>query len=218
MALLAVAVLAGGIGVVAYATGLLRRSELQTIDARFSIRGGHHPPSNIVFVKIDVPTFEALERAGLHARFPFPRAYEGKAIEAIDRGGAKAIAVDIEFTVKTDPADDEALAEAIAATHGKVVLGTTEVTPNGETPIFGGAAALHELDARPAEVRLALDTDGYARRVERRYNHLGSFASGRHRSDDRASRAEVGLRSGWHGTDRLRRAAPKRSPRSPSPR
>ena len=37
--LIGVAVLAAGIGVGAYATHLLRRSELQTIDARFSIRG-----------------------------------------------------------------------------------------------------------------------------------------------------------------------------------
>ena len=39
MMLLAVAVLAAGVGVLAYSTHLLRRSELQTIDARFSIRG-----------------------------------------------------------------------------------------------------------------------------------------------------------------------------------
>ncbi len=54
-ALLAVALLAGGVGVLAYATNLLRRSELQTIDARYSIRGSRKPPSDIVFVQISRP-------------------------------------------------------------------------------------------------------------------------------------------------------------------
>ncbi len=48
--LILVAVLAAGAGVTAYATHVLRRSELQTIDARFSIRGNRKPPKNIVFV------------------------------------------------------------------------------------------------------------------------------------------------------------------------
>ena len=37
--LIAVAVFAAGVGVIAYATQVLGRTELQTIDARFSIRG-----------------------------------------------------------------------------------------------------------------------------------------------------------------------------------
>lgn len=177
LSLAAVAVLAGGISVAAYATGLLKRSELQTIDARFGVRGGHRPLSNIEFVAIDPPTFEELERHGFEGRFPFPRRYEGKVIEEIDRGGAKAIAMDIEFTVKTDEADDAALAEAVASTHGKVVLATVNVTSRGETAIFGGSSALlRELGVHPAEVRLELDSDGYARRVAHQYNHLGSFA------------------------------------------
>ena len=45
ISLLIVAALAAGIGVLAYATHLLGRSELQTIDARFSIRGKQAPPA-----------------------------------------------------------------------------------------------------------------------------------------------------------------------------
>ena len=176
VSLAVVAVLAGGIGVAAYATGLLERSELQTIDARFSVRGGHRPPPNIEVVKIDASTFEELERHGFQGRFPFPRKYEAKVIEEINRGGAKTIAVDIEFAVRTDEADDAALAEAVASAHGKVVLSTENVAAHGETAILGGAAVLHELGVRPAEVRLELDSDGYVRRVARQYNHLGSFA------------------------------------------
>ena len=47
-ALLAVAALAVGVGVLAYASHLLRDTELQTIDARFSIRGAKRRPQNRV--------------------------------------------------------------------------------------------------------------------------------------------------------------------------
>jgi adenylate cyclase len=177
VSLIVVAALSVGIGVAAYATGLFKRSELQSVDARYGIRGGHRPPADIEFVQIDVPTFESLERAGLQGRFPFPRRYEAKVIEAIARGGAKAIAVDIEFTVRTDEQDDQALAEAVARAHGKVVLSTVTVGPHGQTSILGGNAVLRELGARPSEVQLLLDSDGSVRRVARELRELGSFAT-----------------------------------------
>ena len=43
--LMAAALLAAGVGVAAYATNLLRRTELQSIDARFSIRGRQPTPN-----------------------------------------------------------------------------------------------------------------------------------------------------------------------------
>jgi adenylate cyclase len=177
VSLLAVSALACGIGIAAYATGLLHRSELQTIDARFSIRGSRHAPQNIEFVAIDSATFPELEHHKFKSQFPFPRKYEATVIEHINQGGAKAIAVDIEFTRQTDEADDLALAEAINGAHGKVVLGASRVGAHGETEIFGGSPALlQEIGARPAEVVLTLDTDGSARRVAREYHHLSSFA------------------------------------------
>ncbi len=177
ISLLAVSALASGVGIAAYATGLLQRSELQTIDARFSIRGTRPAPENIEFVAIDSATFPELEHHRFHSQFPFPREYEGKVIEEINEGGAKTIAVDIEFTRRTDEKDDLALAEAIAGAHGKVVLGASRVGPHGETEIFGGSPALlREIGARPAAVVLTLDTDGTARRVASRYHQLGTFA------------------------------------------
>ena len=50
LALLMVAVLAVGVSLLGAATHLLRRSELQTINARFSVRGPERPPADIVFV------------------------------------------------------------------------------------------------------------------------------------------------------------------------
>jgi len=169
MMLLAVAVISGGVGVLGYTTHLLRRTELQTIDARFSIRGNRKPPSDIVFVAIDPATLQQMR-----TNFPFPRRYDAKVIDRLRRGGARVVATDLEFTNQTDPADDNALIEAVGRAHGKVVLATVNVTSGGGTAILGGEH-LGELGVRPSEVRLTLDTDGSVRRFERQYNHLGSF-------------------------------------------
>jgi adenylate cyclase len=176
LSLLAVAVLAGGLGVLAYATHLLRRSELQTIDARYSIRGPHKPPSNIVFVAISIEAEQELEKHGLDARSPLPRKYDAEVIDRLRRAGARTIAMDMEFTHETNPEEDNELIEAVGRAHGKVVLATGNVTATGGTQIFGGEPKLlHELGVHPSEVRLTVDSDGTVRRFAREYSHLGSF-------------------------------------------
>lgn len=176
LSLLAVAILAGGIGVLGYATHLLRRSELQTIDARYAIRGRHKPPTDIVFVSISLAAEKELEEHHLDARSPLPRKYDAEVIDHLRRAGAKAIAMDMEFTHETNPEEDDDLIEAVGRAHGKVVLATGNVTPSGGTQIFGGKPKLlRELGAHPAEVQLTLDSDGAIRRFKREYNHLASF-------------------------------------------
>jgi adenylate cyclase len=177
--LIAVAVLAAGTGVLAYATHALRGIEQQAIDARFSIRGSQRPPADFVLVQIDNATLQELARAKLHSNFPFPRRYDATVIDRLRAGGAKTIALDLEFTHETDVRDDNALIEAIGRAHGKTVLGASEVAPGGRTDTFGGPPngpiLLKELQARPAEVRLPLDSDGAARRFAYSYNGLHSF-------------------------------------------
>ncbi len=174
--LIAVAVLAAGIGALAYGTHLLRRSELQTIDARFSIRGEQKPPSDIVFVAISREAEQELEAHHLEARSPLPRRYDAKVIDRLRRAGAKTIGMDMEFIHETNPEEDNDLIEAVGRAHGKIVLGTAEIGSGGETKIFGGdPKLLHELGARPSSVRLTLDSDGTVRRFEREYNQLKSF-------------------------------------------
>ncbi|HWX97877.1 MAG TPA: adenylate/guanylate cyclase domain-containing protein [Solirubrobacteraceae bacterium] len=174
-ALLAVAVLAAGVGLVGYATHLLRRSELQTIDARFSIRGTQHAPSNLVLVQIDNATLQEFVRLHMRSEFPFPRRYDAQVIDRLRQAGASTIALDLEFTHQTDERDDNALIEAIGRAHGKTVLGASEVEPGGRTDVLGGPGLLRQLQARAAEVRLTLDTDGVTRRFAYAYNGLHSF-------------------------------------------
>jgi adenylate cyclase len=195
-ALLAVAVLAAGIGVLGYATHLLRRSELQTVDARFSIRGTQRAPSDFVLVEIDNATLQEFVRRHMHSEFPFPRRYDAQVIDRLRRAGARTIALDLEFTHETDPRNDNALIEAIGRAHGKTVLAASEVEPGGRTDVLGGPGLLRELGARAAEVRLTVDSDGVTRRFAYAYNGLHSFpvvtaetASGR---AIRASRFERG--------------------------
>jgi adenylate cyclase len=176
LVLAVVAALAGGIGVLAYVTHALQRIELQTIDARFSIRGTQRPPSNVVLVEIDSTTFQDLTNRKLHSEFPFPRRYDAQVIERLRRAGARTIALDIEFTHPTDARDDNALIEAIGEAHGKTVLAANEVGRHGSNGVLGGGSILHELGARAAEAHLVLDTDGKARRVGYAYNGLKSFA------------------------------------------
>jgi adenylate cyclase len=174
--LIAVASLAVAVGLLTYATGLLGRTEQQTLDARYSIRGRQRVPSDILQVQIDDTTLRELRRLKLHSEFPFPRRYDARVIDRLRADGARVIAMDIQFTQPTDAADDEALAGAIERAGGKVVLGTTEVARNGETDVFGGNAVLRELGARAASARLPVDSDGSIRRFPYAYNTLHSFA------------------------------------------
>jgi adenylate cyclase len=173
--LVAVAAVAVGLGVTAEATHLFRRTELQTIDARFSIRGSERAPSDIVLVQIDPATLNQLREHHLHSEFPFPRSYDAKVIDHLREAGAKVIAVDIQFTQPTDSADDEALAGAIERAHGKVALATTEVARDGETAVLGGNGVLSQLGARAANARETVDSDGEIRRFAYAYNGLKSF-------------------------------------------
>jgi adenylate cyclase len=185
--LLMVAVLAAGFGVIAHATSLLRRSELQTVDARFSIRGTQRPPANVVLVEIDPATLQELTRLHMPSEFPFPRRYDAKVLDRLREAGARAIAMDLEFTHETDRADDNALIEAVGRAHGKAVLAATEIGARGTTQVLGGGGLLQELGARPAEAILTVDADGAIRRFAYGDSGLNSFpvvttevATGRH--------------------------------------
>src|ERR1700677_4603667 len=175
ISLLIVASLAAGIGVVAYATHVLGRSELQTIDARFSIRGKQAPPANVVLVAIDPATLTELRNRHMSSEPPLPRSYDARVIDHLRLAGASVIAVDLEFT---HPVANEQetidLFEAVGRARGKAVLSTVEVAKGGRTEIFGGH--LQETGARAADVRFPPDSDGSIRRFEYSYNELHSFA------------------------------------------
>lgn len=169
--LAAVAALAVGLGLVAWATDVFGELELDTVDARFAIRGTEAPPDDIVIVEIDDSTF-----AELQERFPFPRSMHGEVVDELRRDGADVIAYDVQFTEPTSPAQDNRLISAVERAP-RVVLSTTEVDRDGSTNVFGGDDVLRAIGARAGNTILAEDRGGVVRRIPVSHQGLESFAA-----------------------------------------
>ena len=169
LAMLAVVLAAGALAIVAYSTDLMRALELQSVDARFSVRGTQERPDDIVVVGVDDVTF-----SDLNQQWPFPRRLHAKVIDRLREAGARAIAVDIQFTEPTDPRDDNALIEAVGRAPG-LVLSTTEVNARGESRIFGDEAVVKELNARAASTIVRPDPGGTIRKMHYAESGLVSF-------------------------------------------
>jgi adenylate cyclase len=171
LTLLAAGVGATALALGAYFGGVMERYELDSIDARFAIRGEEAAPEDIVIVAIDATTFSALD-----LRWPFPRSVHGEVVLALHEADARAIAYDVQFTEPSeDPAEDNALIEA-AYEAGGVVFATTEVDAQGRTAVLGGEDLLADIDARAANAILPSDTDGTIRRFPLAFDGLVSFS------------------------------------------
>jgi adenylate cyclase len=184
--MIVVFLVAAAIGLVFYATGLMKALEAQSVDARFAVRGTQPTPGEIVVVGVDDVTFNELQKH----RWPFPRSLEGRVIENLTRDGAKAIAVDIQFTEQTTPRQDDALIKAVEGAPG-VVLSTTETDSHGESRIFGGEEVVHAIGARAGNTEVPEESGGTTRKMFYEFGGLVSFGvagaeamTGRHISPD----------------------------------
>ena len=160
-----------GFVLAAYAFDVLGGSELDTVDARFSIRGDLAPPEDIVIVGIDDPSITELAE-----RWPFPRTLHAEAIKQLRADGARVIGYDVQFTEPSEnPDDDEELADAIAQA-GNVVLATTIVDDRGRTNVFGGDQILRTLQTRAAHAGYATDPGRVVRRMAHDLEKLETLA------------------------------------------
>jgi adenylate cyclase len=159
-----------GFVLAAFATDVLEDSELDTVDARFAIRGDLEPPEDIVIVGIGEESF-----AELGEQWPFPRTLHAEAIRQLSDDGARVIGYDVQFTEPSNPADDQALAESIAQA-GNVVLATTAVDDRGRTGVFGGEEVLRSLSTRAAHAGYSTDAGRVVRRMERELEKLETLA------------------------------------------
>jgi adenylate cyclase len=164
-----------GVALLAYGTNVFRQLELNTVDARFSIRGTEAQPRSLAVVQIDDITFSDFNTRGLHVRYPFPRRLFARVIDRLHDDGAKVIAYDIQFTEQTTEAEDNALVEAVANARN-VVLATTEVDENGHTGVFGGDEVVHDVHARVGNGNFPQDPGGVIRRLAYKIDKLKSFA------------------------------------------
>ena len=169
--LAAVAAFSVGIALLFYATGVMHNTELSSVDSRFSIRGDDKPRSDIVLVLIDDTTLRQIP-----VRFPYPRSFHADVVNAINRDGPKAIAMDIEFRQPTKPAEDNALINAVAnAGPNKVVLADSAPDSNGNSGVFGGQQILDQIKALAGNAQIGEDADGVRRRVPYEVGKLQTF-------------------------------------------
>src|SRR4051794_5202388 len=136
--LLAVALGATLLGLVVHATGALRRTELDTVDARSAIRGERPPPRDVLLVVIDERTIQALAK-----RYPFPRRYHARAMDLLHDAGARVIAYDVTFVEPTTEEDDGRLLDALDRDR-PVLLAATAVDDHGRTNVLGDPALVRE--------------------------------------------------------------------------
>ncbi|HEU4737927.1 MAG TPA: adenylate/guanylate cyclase domain-containing protein [Solirubrobacterales bacterium] len=169
LAMLAVIAVAAALAVVAYSTDLMRALELQSVDARFSVRGTQERPDDIVVVGVDDVTF-----SDLNQQWPFPRRLHAKVIDRLREAGAKAIGIDIQFTEPSKPRDDNALIEAVGRSPG-LVLSTTEVNAKGESRIFGDESVVRELRATAGNTVVRADPGGTIRKMHYEESGLVTF-------------------------------------------
>jgi adenylate cyclase len=168
-AFLALGLVSAALAVLAYATEAFEGIELDTIDARFAVRGTESTLQDVVAVEVDDVTLDELD-----TRWPFPRSWHGELIERLRRAGARTIAYDVQFTEPTRPQQDNALIQAVARA-GNVVLATTEVDRRGRSNVFGGEEVLRQIGARSGNTVLDADTGGVLRRVAYEVDGLKSF-------------------------------------------
>jgi hypothetical protein len=90
---IAIAVLAaaaaGGLRVLGIGTGL----ELESVDARFRLRGSLKPPAEVVLVQVDEKTL-----SDLHRRWPFLPFPAGAGDRSAGRGQAARHRIDLQYT------------------------------------------------------------------------------------------------------------------------
>ncbi|MDQ4041254.1 MAG: adenylate/guanylate cyclase domain-containing protein [Actinomycetota bacterium] len=167
--LAATALAAAALGVLTWSTGALEALEVRTIDARFDVRGSEPAHRDVALVGIDEQTLGEL---GLQA--PLPRSLHARAIDRLRRDGAKVIAYDLEFTSETDPAQDNALIEAVRRA-GNLVLATSRIGPRGEVDVFGGPEGVEFARARVGSSLIG-SISGRVYRFPREQRGVPSFA------------------------------------------
>ncbi|HVT51577.1 MAG TPA: CHASE2 domain-containing protein [Dongiaceae bacterium] len=149
-----------GIAIAAlYLLGLFAPADRFLSDRFFGI---HARPASgkLVLVEIDPKSLQKL------STWPWSRAYHAALIQRLLAAGADRIGFDVDFSAGSAPEADAALAQAIAAAKGRVVLATfsqrdNDVRPRGVTT----AAPLAAFDAATLGlVNIFSDADGDLRR------------------------------------------------------
>jgi adenylate cyclase len=159
--------LAVAIGLLAFwlGSGVLSKVELAAHDLLFQLRGPLEASDEIVIVAVDDVSFALTD-----LQWPWPRDYLAQIVDGIAAGNPSVIALDILFLEPTDPAADDALAQAIAEAGNVVVVQsiTTENVLQGGYTLAQLNRPIPEIEAAAAAtglVNVPRDDDGRVRRL-----------------------------------------------------
>jgi CHASE2 domain-containing sensor protein len=182
------------IALVAVAVGLalylwdpepVQKLELNTIDARFSVRGSSAPNSRVVMIALDDRT---LARFGTARALAIPRGQYAPLFGRLRRDGAAVVAVDITFAGrhKDDLRGDGELFDAVRANRDRLVLAFDNFAIIRKYANSGPWLVQPELLGRAADVQstrvmtgysgLPVDRDGHTRRAEYQVVGAGSYS------------------------------------------
>jgi EAL domain-containing protein (putative c-di-GMP-specific phosphodiesterase class I)/CHASE2 domain-containing sensor protein len=119
-----------------------------------------HPASGtLALVEVDARSIAAIDR------WPWPRRNFAQAVDRLHRAGAASIAFDVDFSSRSVPEDDAALAAALRRAGGAVVLPTLRQSAGGGDAGFIDTMPIPELraNAMAAAVSILPDEDGQVR-------------------------------------------------------
>jgi PAS domain S-box-containing protein len=116
----------------------------------------------IVVVEIDSRSLKTLDS------WPWPRRYHAAVIDRLIAAGADSVALDIDFSSRSTPENDQALSSAISRAGGRVVLPVFKqfYAPQGQNPQVVHSAPHPSIgqDAQLATVNIRAEPDGRVRR------------------------------------------------------
>jgi len=147
--------------------------ELKGLDLLFLLRGTLPPPSDIIVVAIDEPSFAEISK-----QWPWPRSIHARLIDQLKKARAKVIGFDVLFAERSQPDEDEALERAIREAGNVVLVSERAVI---DDPLFRHTIRVDPIEplkeaAAIGITTLPIDPDGTVRRDYLLSPDMPSFA------------------------------------------
>ena len=146
-----------------YVGGLLEFLEYRLLDARFQILE-RAPSDSLVLVDIDAASLGELPT------WPWPRSLHAQVLRNLGAAGADQVALDIDFSAQSSPAEDSALAEALRAADPPVILPVfmqpSELMAEDGTLVLNAPLPAFAEHADLASINLTTASDGRVRRID----------------------------------------------------
>ncbi len=144
-----------------YLAGGFEFLERRWIDTQFRLED-RPLKSDIVFVDIDPKSLRALDV------WPWPRGYHATVLERLFEAGADRVALDIDFSSRSDPEEDAELAAVLETFKGRVVLPLFQQVQHGgqggRELSFAEPLPAFALHATLGSINIETDSDSLVRR------------------------------------------------------